>query len=271
MTRRLRGLCVSMVVASAVAAGIIDASPSARAQTAPASPSVSSTPEQACAAFRQAGEAGDAAAAHAYASCAYTGTGMAQDFDTALAWYGEAVQLGSVKAQCALGNMLIRGQATPADPRQGIALCRSAAEAGDRDALADLGGYYLAGIGVDRDVVAAEHWLKQAADLGHTGAAFTMGRLMWDGVVDGGKAASAHYWRQAVLAGRTDAARWLGEALMITAVAGADAADGVDWPALEAARAAFVLARDDDPDPDVRVYAQGKLDTINALFDAVGR
>lgn len=224
-----------------------------------------------CQLYQRAGELGDAAGAHAFASCAYAGIGMARDDVLAARWYGEAMRLGSVKSQCALGNMLIQGRGQPADPLQGLALCRSAAGAGDADAQADLGAYYLLGGVVDQDLTQAAQWLQRAADQGHPMAAYHYATMMWNGDAPGGRVASAGYWRIAVLGGRADAAEPLGDALLLALVAGAPNVAAVDWDVFDAARAAYQLAADDHPDPEARARARERLVQLDALARAAGR
>lgn len=227
---------------------------------------VAGDPVAGCAAFRALAETGDGDGAHAFATCAHSGVGVARDYTLAAQWYGEAIRLGSVKAQCGLGNMLVQGQGGPADVFQGLALCRAAAQAGDVDAQADLGTYYLSGDVVEQDLALAGEWLKRAADQGHVDAAYYYATLMWIDEAPGGRAASAAYWQRAVLGGRRDAARWLGDALLIRLVGDVEAVLELDVALYRATRAAYQLAGDDDPDPDVRAYAREKL----ALLDALG-
>lgn len=44
------------------------------------------------------------------------------------------------------------------------------AEGGDRDAAANLGYYYEMGRGVERDMNKAKHYMRMAAEKGHSGA-----------------------------------------------------------------------------------------------------
>ena len=52
-----------------------------------------------------------------------------------------------------------------------------AAKQGDMEAQYRLGNRYYIGLGVEQNFIEAEHWLKEAAQNGHTGARLYLGIL----------------------------------------------------------------------------------------------
>jgi TPR repeat protein len=161
---------------------------------------------QACDLFERA--APDRAdAAHNLATCYFSGSGRPRDHVRAREWYLQAAQAGWTNANCALGNMLVRGEGGEREPETGVALCRLAAERGDRDAQTDLGGYLLVGTGAARDPIAARGYLESAARQGQVNAAYLLGQVYsrGDGVaLDRG--AARQWFEVAHEGGRPDAA-----------------------------------------------------------------
>lgn len=170
---------------------------------------VATDPRKACDQFDTV-KTTQAEGAHNYAQCFYDGGGRPRDLAAARVWYQKAIDLGYGQSNCALGNMLIRGQGGAADPVKGLALCRTSAEAGDANAQADMGDHYLVGEGLAKDYVQARAWYLKAAQQGQRNAAFMLGSLWWNG--DGGakdQAEAARWWKVAYDNGRLDAAEHL--------------------------------------------------------------
>ncbi len=70
----------------------------------------------------------------------------------------------------------------------------SAAEAGDAEAMYELGQLYERGDGVERDDFAAVRWLARAAENGHGPAALDYGWMLANGYGVAKDAAEAYYW-----------------------------------------------------------------------------
>src|SRR5437899_2837941 len=94
-----------------------------------------------------------------------------------------AGEMGYPPAKCALGQMLF---ADPTQAERGLALCREAAEAGDAEAQAKVGDFYLRGSGqVKADHAEARGWYDKAAQQKQPAAARQLGEMYAKG--DGGK------------------------------------------------------------------------------------
>lgn len=209
---------------------------------------------RACNAWELA-KASEGAAAHDFAQCFYDGIGRARDYGAARVWYRQGVDLGFVPSKCALGNMLVRGLGGASDATAGLALCREAAEAGDVNAQADLGDYYLGAGGVlTPDPAQAKVWYEKAAVAGQPNAAFNLAVIYWNG--DGGvlqdQAQAVRWWRFAYAKGRAEAAKYLGDwaYLRFRALAGAPGGaalldEAIDWYQKAVAGAVTQAARAD--------------------------
>jgi hypothetical protein len=75
--------------------------------------------------------------------------------------------------------------ADPARARDGLALCKAAADAGDRDAQVKVADIYFKGGPVPADHAEARKWYQKAADQQHAESARKLGEMYAKG--DGGK------------------------------------------------------------------------------------
>ncbi len=114
---------------------------------------------------------------HNVATCYFEGKGRSQDFAKARAWYSRAAEAGYLQSYCAHGNMLVRGQGGVPDSEAGLALCKFAAERGDKNAQTDLGTYLLTGEFTERDPVLARDWLTKAGNQEQANASFLLGQI----------------------------------------------------------------------------------------------
>ena len=96
-----------------------------------------------------------------------SGSGVAQDWEKAAAWYRKAADLGHVLAQVALGNCLREGRGVARDAGGCVRLYTRAAERGFADAQCNLGWCYGTGFGVPRNYSSALRWYGKATALGH--------------------------------------------------------------------------------------------------------
>lgn len=149
---------------------------------------------------------GDAPAQQELGSRYAEGIGVAQDYELAFYWFGQAAEQGMFDAIYNLGVMHERGLGTARDPQQAFDLFLRAAEAGHPRAQLATGLSYAQGNGVETNMAQATQWLQAASASGNPRGAFYMGRLFERGI-DGAPdlAAAAGWYRIAADAGDTDA------------------------------------------------------------------
>ena len=95
------------------------------------------------------------------------GIGVAQDFESAFAYYSMAARNGHPKAQTNLGMMYYNGEGVEADAKQAARWFTQAATQGDTTAQYNLACLHYSGIGVPQDSEIACKWLQTAIDSGH--------------------------------------------------------------------------------------------------------
>lgn len=94
------------------------------------------------------------------------GEGVPQDPKSAATWYEKASRHGSAGAQYALGNMYYLGNSVPKDAAHAAQLFEKAANQGLLDAMYLVGILYSRGEGVQMNKVQAHKWLNLAASYG---------------------------------------------------------------------------------------------------------
>jgi uncharacterized protein len=94
------------------------------------------------------------------------GTGVLQDYKTAVKWYRLAAEQGIASAQSNLGVMYTNGQGVPQDYKTAVKWYKLAAEQGDAGAQNNLGFMYGNGKGVPQDYIRAHMWWNIAASSG---------------------------------------------------------------------------------------------------------
>lgn len=102
----------------------------------------------------------------------------------AMLLYEEAIRLGSVEAQCELGNLYIRGGVVSRDSVRGFKLLREAAVKGSARAvllLSYLYSYDIDNAVVDKDYAKANELLEIAANHGVVHALYYLGEYYLDG------------------------------------------------------------------------------------------
>ena len=95
------------------------------------------------------------------------GIGVAQDFESAFAYYSMAARNGHPKAQTNLGMMYYNGEGVESDPKQAACWFTQAAMQGDTTAQYNLACLSYTGTGVPQDTQVACKWLQTAIDNGH--------------------------------------------------------------------------------------------------------
>jgi hypothetical protein len=127
----------------------------------------------------------------------------AKDYGQALKWFRQAAERHLGVAETNLGGMYLRGEGVARDIDEGVRLYKRAALDGYLSAGWDLGsGYYLGQFG-KRDYVEAAKWYRFAADRGYAPAAYELARLYQNGEGVPRDVVSAHMWSNL-------AAAWMG-------------------------------------------------------------
>jgi uncharacterized protein len=121
--------------------------------------------------FRRAWELGCSDAATQLGNLFHEGNPAKKDPAEAVRWLQRAVEAGN-----AVGRLNLAQFDRTLDPQQREALFTSAAQAGQPDAMTELGAILLARKGPARDVASARQWLEKAAAAGQAEA---MARLGW--------------------------------------------------------------------------------------------
>ena len=142
-----------------------------------------------------------------------------------------AVPADNVGAQYRAGRSLLYGSGVAADPVEGFALLRRAAEAGHVDAQLEAGRCLLGGLGVAADPAEAVTWLRRAAEAGHMEAQCQLAIcfLCGSGVV-ANKVQALHWFYRAACAGNPEAIFHV-SSFFVTGGGGieADAVEATTW------------------------------------------
>lgn len=202
------------------------------------------------------------------------------DFDDALRAYDrgeDAVVLrelkpllasGSPTAAYLMGVMRETGRGGPKDPVEAAVWYRKAADGGNAEAMAALGGLYLRGLGLPQSDARAGDYFKKAAEKGSAKGLYLLGLMRLEG--RGGPAADAPgYLRRAARAGSGEAAATLGEMLLAGRgiardpaeayrLALAGLADAKTAPAARARLSALAEAAKKELDPTVALSIASK-------------
>ena len=134
------------------------------------------------------------------------------DFTTAFTELSAPDTRNVPEAKFYLGRMYLFGSGVAADPEQGIALLREAAEAGVLDAALALAQAYDLGRAVPQDRMEGYRYWLLAAELGHAKAMLEVGLRLESGETPtgGDPAAAAAWFAKAAAAGEAVASAYLG-------------------------------------------------------------
>jgi|WetSurMetagenome_2_1015567.scaffolds.fasta_scaffold189738_1 uncharacterized protein len=132
-------------------------------------------------AYEEKASTSQAEAMHLLGLCYLNGWGGVKDTAKAKDAFSRAADMGSVKAKCALGQVLM---SEPGKAERGLQLCRDAAIAGDADAQLAVGDAYYQGGTVKADRAEARKWYAMAAGQNNPQAARRLGEMYAAG--DGG-------------------------------------------------------------------------------------
>lgn len=116
--------------------------------------------------------------------------------------YDQLARAGSRVAQFNLAVMHVRGEVPAPDADTALLLLRASAAHGLPDAMAALGESYETGLLTPKDLAQSFHWYRQAADLGHVGAAVATATAYYLGRgIANDPAMAAQYYLQAARGG----------------------------------------------------------------------
>lgn len=146
----------------------------------------------------------------------YGSPGIAQDVDSAVRLYEQAIALGDLGSAKRLGEMLVRGEAGEADFDRGASLVSVAAEAGDVGALLQLGDFYSRPDYGRADPERATEYYRRAAESGNASGFTRLGDLYRRGIgaLPADADAATAFYEQAVDKGDNAARRNLASLLL---------------------------------------------------------
>ena len=93
--------------------------------------------------------------------------GLKQDYREALRWFKKAADKGNAEAMAALGGLYSRGDGVEKNQEEAFKWSLKAAQKGDLDAQYFVGLCYYDGQGIEEDLTKAVQWLGKAMDRGH--------------------------------------------------------------------------------------------------------
>jgi TPR repeat protein len=137
--------------------------------------------DSAIATYRGAADLGDATAQFNLGLLYAKGQGVQQDFVEAARWYAKAANQGNADAQEHLGTLYYRGRGVPQDYAQAALEYRKAADQGNARAQSMLGELYYYGRGVPQDNDQMAAWIRKAAEQGYVAAENNLGDLYENG------------------------------------------------------------------------------------------
>ncbi|BCS87748.1 tetratricopeptide repeat protein [Pseudodesulfovibrio sediminis] len=116
--------------------------------------------------YTEAAQDGNANAQYHLAVMYAEGQGTEKDLSRAAGLLEQATAQGHSDAQLMLGLFNIYGDGVPANPAKGAELIKESAVNGNDVGMYYLGNLYAAGLGVQKDIPTALHWMQQAKEAG---------------------------------------------------------------------------------------------------------
>jgi TPR repeat protein len=144
--------------------------------------------------FRLAAKQGVARAQYNLGWMYANGHGVPLDYKTAVKWYRLAAKQGFANAQYNLGVMYRKGQGVPQNNKTTVKWYRLAAKQGFANAQYNLGWMYANGHGVPLDYKTAVKWYRLAAKQGHAKAQYNLGLMYAKGQGVPKDNVYAHMW-----------------------------------------------------------------------------
>ena len=200
------------------------------------------------------------------------GRGVTEDADAAIDWLGRALASGQgftgvTDAETRLGTLYFDKAAEQSEPADQIDWLERSAGLGHAPAQAVLGGYFLQGVAVDRNLPRALELMRAAAEQGEITAASNLGFLYQsdDGGVDQDLEEALRWYRIAAEGGQARA-QTIYASLLQAGVGGGenDLAEAAQWyltasaqgDPIAQARLGSLIAQDVISHPDPAVQAQ---------------
>ncbi|MDP3330693.1 MAG: serine/threonine-protein kinase [Methylococcaceae bacterium] len=146
--------------------------------------------------LQNAADKGDARAQSYLGRMYFNGTGIKQDYATALAMFEKAASQGDATGQNGLGAAYARGRGVDKNEATALTWYRKAAAQGHARAQNNLGDVFENGLGVDKNLPEAIDWYLKSANQGFTAAQNHLGQLYADGVMVPKDEAKAFEWYQ---------------------------------------------------------------------------
>ena len=176
-------------------------------------PKFPTRPQETAGWYRAASDKGDITAKLALAECYREGKGgVASDIFQSTSLLNEAYALepSDMRVVQSLARAYERGEGVPPSPRKAFELMERAAEAGDGLAIANLGTYYMRGVGVPKpDPRKAVELFKRGIDLNNGFAMFNYAQCLEGGLgVPKNPAEARSYYIAAAERGVPPAMRW---------------------------------------------------------------
>lgn len=131
--------------------------------------------------YRQAAEAGYAAAQYDLGYLYENGLGVETSPPNAAFWYRKAAEQGDPEAQNNLGALYAAGNGVARDDAEAVRWYAMAAEQDDAEAASNLGAMYLQGRGVSADLARAYRLTERAAAQGNAAAQNNLGLMYANG------------------------------------------------------------------------------------------
>ena len=149
--------------------------------------------------IREAGE-GDVEAMMKLADMYLNGEDVEQDTRESISWYTKAAEAGNTEAMKNLGSYYLFAE-DEKDPEKGLEWYTKAAETGDPESMVSLGSYLIYG-GDNKDPEKGLEWLTKAADAGYTEAMYMLSSAYkYSGIVPQDLEKAAEYTKKAAAAG----------------------------------------------------------------------
>lgn len=151
-------------------------------------------PDRAAERFREAAEAGHAAASYELAEAYWQGDGVARDDQAATKWLNNAAERGEPRAHYMLGAAYYGGLGVEQDDELALYWLGEAATRGHDRAQFLLAESFANGRGVDADMAWAARWYGKAAHQGHARAQLVYGLMLAKGRGLPGDAVQGYTW-----------------------------------------------------------------------------
>lgn len=104
------------------------------------------------------------------------------EMENAFLWYRKAAEAGDANAMCNLGTMYLTGRGTSVNQENAVKWLKRAAEQNDANAMLKLAGLYQNGEGVTQNHKEALKWIRKAVRRGSIHAVASLGYCYQEGL-----------------------------------------------------------------------------------------